>query len=677
MKRRVGGALLPVAIAVGLALAIRPGGRASDLIEFVGRFHILALHLPLGALFVVGAAEILTLSPKLRPRVDPAIGFSLAVLVGTSVLAFGLGLLLAHGGSYPPAVLARHRGYTLAAIVASAVGLVVWSVRAKAGGRTLHRIVLLATTALFTAGAHAGGSLTHGEDFLTRNAPPLLQRWLGREPARPADPSAATTKIAEPHVWSEVLLPALRARCGECHGPDKAKGGLRVDSLAALKKGGKLGPAIIAGQSDASPILKRMMLAPTHDEHMPPDGKPSLEPGEIELLRWWIDRGASEDLRVRDTLPPDAARLLLARSTVIASPPPAFSDSALSVPIPSTSAAPPSKPGGRSVYAAVIVPILAARCEGCHGASKQKGGFRVDSHASLLAGGRGGVAVVPREPARGTLLSRVHLALGDDEHMPPSGQPQLKPREIEAIAWWIEHGADTTTTIDALPPKLRVHPAVHVAAAPTIASAAPAMAAVAAPARYEGPERAVDLYRDVVAVVLQRRCGSCHSGEHASGDLRVDDVPAMIAGGVVIPGKDAESALVKRMLLPASDPDRMPPIKKAQPSDGEIEVIRTWIAAGARTDMRVGARTLPADVLRATADSAPPSTGSSAIAARQQPNAPSRGGCASCSVVGAEPERTDWLPLLSSAALAAAWLLRRKRRVPLCTTAARHYRSAP
>jgi hypothetical protein len=188
------------------------------------------------------------------------------------------------------------------------------------------------------------------------------------------------------------------------------------------------------------------------------------------------------------------------------------------------------------------------------------------------------------------------------------------------------------------------------------------------------------LQRDVVAVVLERRCGNCHTGGLASAGLRIDDVPAMIARGIVVPGKDAESPLVQRMLLPDTDRERMPPITKAQPSAGEVEVIRTWIAGGASSKVSAEARTLPADVVPpAVVATSPAASGSGdsteawaakttaapvASASAQPPasTAPRRGGCAACSATGAENREVRWLATLASAALSLAAVLRRKRR---------------
>jgi mono/diheme cytochrome c family protein len=97
------------------------------------------------------------------------------------------------------------------------------------------------------------------------------------------------------HVFAEVIQPILLQRCSACHGPEKHKADLRVDSLEALLKGGKSGPALVAGQASDSPMIHRLLLPLNDEDHMPPEGKPQPTLAEIVALEWWIDRGAPAD----------------------------------------------------------------------------------------------------------------------------------------------------------------------------------------------------------------------------------------------------------------------------------------------------------------------------------------------------------------------------------------------
>jgi len=86
------------------------------------------------------------------------------------------------------------------------------------------------------------------------------------------------------------IRPLLHARCIECHGLEKQKGGLRLDNKTAAMKGGASGPAIVPGKSAESELIRRVSSADA-TERMPSKGDP-LTAREIALLRAWIDVGA-------------------------------------------------------------------------------------------------------------------------------------------------------------------------------------------------------------------------------------------------------------------------------------------------------------------------------------------------------------------------------------------------
>ena len=85
------------------------------------------------------------------------------------------------------------------------------------------------------------------------------------------------------------ILPLLRLRCGVCHGTRKQESGLDVRSLASLLKGGKSGPAVVAGKPDESLLLKRI-----RSQEMPPRRKlvsVSVKPmaeDEVQRITAWI-----------------------------------------------------------------------------------------------------------------------------------------------------------------------------------------------------------------------------------------------------------------------------------------------------------------------------------------------------------------------------------------------------
>src|SRR4051812_12749089 len=94
-----------------------------------------------------------------------------------------------------------------------------------------------------------------------------------------------------PVDYARDIRPIFQRACLKCHGPEKQKGGLRLDlKSAALEGGDNFAPSIVPGESADSPLI-RFVSGIDPDLKMPPQGEP-LSPEQVGLLRAWIDRGA-------------------------------------------------------------------------------------------------------------------------------------------------------------------------------------------------------------------------------------------------------------------------------------------------------------------------------------------------------------------------------------------------
>src|SRR5687767_3634725 len=84
-----------------------------------------------------------------------------------------------------------------------------------------------------------------------------------------------------------------KSGCFKCHGAEKQKAKLRVDSLAAIKKGGANGPIFETGKSQESVLVHSVARILDEDLNMPPEDKGDpLTKDQVALLRAWIDQGA-------------------------------------------------------------------------------------------------------------------------------------------------------------------------------------------------------------------------------------------------------------------------------------------------------------------------------------------------------------------------------------------------
>jgi hypothetical protein len=88
------------------------------------------------------------------------------------------------------------------------------------------------------------------------------------------------------------IYPILQRSCFECHGPEKQKGKLRLDSRVAALRGGRSGPSLVPGQAERSELNRRITLTKADGGVMPARGE-RLAPAQVALLRRWIDQGAS------------------------------------------------------------------------------------------------------------------------------------------------------------------------------------------------------------------------------------------------------------------------------------------------------------------------------------------------------------------------------------------------
>lgn len=92
-------------------------------------------------------------------------------------------------------------------------------------------------------------------------------------------------------LFHQTIQPLLDAKCIKCHGPEKEKGGLRLDEKSSAFKGGDSGEfAIVPGNSMDSRLWK-LIASKDVNERMPPEGEP-LSAAEIDLIKTWIDTGA-------------------------------------------------------------------------------------------------------------------------------------------------------------------------------------------------------------------------------------------------------------------------------------------------------------------------------------------------------------------------------------------------
>jgi hypothetical protein len=120
-----------------------------------------------------------------------------------------------------------------------------------------------------------------------------MRKLLGVEDNREASRSSADPNT----FYGARIQPIFTARCINCHGADKHKGNLRLDSYRALMRGGKDGLVIQTGNIQGSDLLRRITLPSSHDDFMP-RGKQPLAADQVKAIELWIGAGASDTVAV-------------------------------------------------------------------------------------------------------------------------------------------------------------------------------------------------------------------------------------------------------------------------------------------------------------------------------------------------------------------------------------------
>lgn len=260
-------------------------GNAPDFVLFLGRFHPLVVHLPIGFLFFAFVLEVFSRWKK-NPALTVAIPLALFLGAISGALACVLGYMLSLSGDYESSALNTHFWLGIAT---TAIAFMAWLIRIeKVKIVNLDRLrpnisALTLLVVLLSLTGHYGGNLTHGSDFLTKYAP------FGKEEME----LMSVTNIDDAEVFGHLVAPILQNKCASCHNETKKKGGLSFADSLSIFEGGYHGSALVPGNALSSQMIKRVLLEPQHEDFMPPEGKTPLTDEEVAIITYWIDNAGA------------------------------------------------------------------------------------------------------------------------------------------------------------------------------------------------------------------------------------------------------------------------------------------------------------------------------------------------------------------------------------------------
>ncbi|MDG1276062.1 MAG: hypothetical protein P8O16_02195 [Algoriphagus sp.] len=298
----------------------------ADSTLFLGRFHSLAVHLPIGFLVLAAIFYIISRITRneslLKPL--PLILFFGALGAIASVL---LGWFLSDEGGYPEDTLFWHQWMGISVAIFSSVSwLWVKGVfgKKKSNDTTQtsnqnHSIiapkgslgwVLVVLVLLVSITGHLGGNLTHGEDYLFAYAPEFLQELASSNDSEKESRFEFPTEPDSVLLFGHILDQVLIQKCGSCHNEETKKGGFLLTTHEGLLAGGENGEVFQSGSPMSSELFKRISMDPSSRKFMPPKG-PQMSYSETMLLKFWIQEGMPFDMKVTDERIPEELKLIL------------------------------------------------------------------------------------------------------------------------------------------------------------------------------------------------------------------------------------------------------------------------------------------------------------------------------------------------------------------------------
>jgi uncharacterized membrane protein len=277
----------------GILLLALPFYRPAEIpffLLFVGRLHPILLHFPIVLIILLLLFEVVRVFKWINIP-NTVVLIVLITAAASTLVSVGAGFFLFASGDYSGNLLEQHlwagviTGFLIFTTSAIFISYLITRRRYM-----LYWIALVASNVSVAVASHLGGSITHGQDYLTEHLQLILDTSETHE-----------VKLeSEMLVYEDILEPIFEAKCVSCHNSLRAKGNLLMTSYENILKAGESdNPSITPGLPEKSEVYKRVVLPLDHDDHMPPEGKTPMTEDEISVLKHWISSGAKPETKVQ------------------------------------------------------------------------------------------------------------------------------------------------------------------------------------------------------------------------------------------------------------------------------------------------------------------------------------------------------------------------------------------
>lgn len=374
-----------------------------DYLTPFGPLHILLLHLPIGGFAALWFAWIASSNRKQYVYSKSFLVLNLFLLLSTG-LSVATGWLYMQQGAYGTELdLHELSGYVFAGLVAlQYVFLLAVRKRPVAFFSLGYYLLVLAASAAMVFTSHLGGELVHGKGFVKkafRQKTHLVQE--------------ADVHIPEARQKADVVNEVLESAAHD------SSVILSADLQAA-------GSKPIISQEEAT-------LSQDFNPFAPIEGSVTKKPDSAGDPFAPLPNDVSDALMMPPVSGPENS-LSLGQQTVV--PLAQSSHSGVSIKWDQASAELAHKRFNRAARA------MKNHCYSCHGATKVKGGLRLDSKEfALTAGDSGLVSIIPYDAQSSLLIKRMLLPKEHDDVMPPSSKAPVDAAELAALIEWIDSGA--------------------------------------------------------------------------------------------------------------------------------------------------------------------------------------------------------------------------------------------
>ena len=267
-------------------------------LEWLGKMHPLVLHFPIVLGILIGIYYLVDKKGSVdNNKLHP-------ILVGNAFLASIvaiLGIFISKQGGYDDSLIFAHQwgGITIAMIGWGLIYLQQYNQRFKSNYilRVEFSMVYLLVIIIFT---HKGAQLTHGASVISF---PQKEAAENTQMIKVVTDSNAT-------LYARAVAPILQQKCVGCHGANKVKGELLLNTPENILKGGKNGSILTADKDKEAMMFERIHLDITHKKHRPPDGKVQLTTEEVAILSRWIKAGGDFKTKMNELAKTDTLFLL-------------------------------------------------------------------------------------------------------------------------------------------------------------------------------------------------------------------------------------------------------------------------------------------------------------------------------------------------------------------------------